>query len=239
MDPRPSHRRFVGRIAVPVMAAVGLLASMLAASAASLGVSAGSLFAQELPVSIDPPDPPGPIVSTDFSSCSNFIDGWTDESGNTWTSHSGDWQCLGGGVVRAQQRVPLANLTVDIAQSAGLRISTEISDISHQNNRSGAGLSILGDEAGEFIYVIYERDEARLMIGASSGAYIGEVNGLPDRESASMAVEITSTEFYVEFDGQRLGPYPSGGLTGNTRFGLVADSDNFSRFDSFTIEALP
>ena len=238
MDPRPSQRHVLGRLAVPVMVAVGLFASMLAASAASLGVSAGSLFTQEIEVSIEVPNPPKePIVSTDFSGCSSFVDGWTDESGHTWTSQSGDWQCLGSDVVRAQQRVPLANLTVDVARTTDLLVSTEISDISHQNNRSGPGLSLLATSSGEYLYVVYERDNEQLIIGVNGVSLTTYVN-VGDFDSVNISVTISDGQLAVQLGDDAYSPVPIPAGFDNPWFGLVSDDDNQSRFTSFTIEDL-
>lgn len=235
MDPHPSQRRRVGRIAIPAMVVAGLFASMLVASAASLGVNTGSVFSQDIEVAIEPPDEP--IISTDFSGCSNFIDGWTDESGGTWTSHSGNWQCLGSGVVRAQRRVPLANLTVGITETTDLLISTEISDISDQNNRSGPGLSLLANGSGDFLYVLYERDNEQLLIGTTASAPTAyPITG--DFETATMSVTIAGGQLTVDFAGQSPITVPIPGGYDSPWFGLVSDNDNQSRFTSFTIEDL-
>ncbi len=223
---------------------VGLAAFALAASAATLGgITVGSIFTQSVHVHIDLPDPPVPIVSTNFSECSNFIDGWTDESGAIWASHSGDWQCLGNGVARAQRREPLANLTVGIEQATGIRISTDIFDISHQNKRSGPGLALLRDDSGAFLYVIYSRDDQELSIGVSGNGPFEVVTGLGDIDTAVMSASIVGDDLYVDFAGVAVGPFDltseAPDLIGNTRFGLVADNDNLSRFNSFAIELLP
>jgi hypothetical protein len=235
----------IGRLTTALSFAVGLFASMLAVSAASLGgVTVDGLFTQTFDVSIDPPDPPGPIVSTDFSGCTNFIDGWTDESGNTWTSHSGRWQCLGNDVVRSQQRVPFANLTVDITQTSGIRVSTNIFDISDQNNRSGPGISLLGNSQGDFLYIIYERDDEELVIGITGETPLATVTSIGDFDTGTLSAEIsTDLELMVAFESVTVGPFDlteeADGLLDNNRFGLVSNNDNFSRFNSFTIEALP
>lgn len=234
----------LGRTTTVTVVVVGLTAFALVASAASLGgISVGSIFAQSSPVDIDIPHPPGPIVSTDFSGCSNFIDGWTDESGATWISHSGDWQCLGGGFVRAQQRTDLANLSVEIEQSSGIRISTDISDISHQNNRSGPGISVLGDGAGSFLYVIYARDADRLTIGVTGEPPFATVTSVAEATTATMSVEIIGDQLYVAFGAIAIGPFDltteAPELIGNKWFGLMSDNDNQSRFDNFTVELLP
>lgn len=225
------------------LVAVGFCALALAASAASLGgISVGSIFTQETPVSIDIPEPPGPLVITNFSGCKNSLDGWTDESGATWKSHSGNWQCLGNDVARAQQRVPLGHATVAIPYSSGLRITTTIFDVSHQNNRSGAGLALLGDDTGGLVYVMYQRDKDRIVVGHNFPGGTGSAT-FPfagDLESATMVVELVGSNLSVTFAGQNVGSYivPTFAL-GNKRFGLVADNDNQSRFDSFMIELLP
>lgn len=244
MRKRSRHVGPLARTTTVTILVVGLAAFALAASAASLGgITVGSLFTQSVDVDIDLPDPPAPIVSTNFSECSNLIDGWTDESGATWASHSGNWQCLGNGVVRAQRREPLANLTVGIEQGTGIRISTDIFDISHQNNRSGAGLALLRDDSGAFLYVIYRRDAQELSIGISGDGPFEVVPGLGDVDSAAMTASIVGDDLYVDFAGVAIGPFDltseAPDLIGNTRFGLVADNDNFSRFNSFAIELLP
>jgi len=235
------------RVTTVSVVTAGLVVFTLAASAASLGgINVGSLFTQETPVTIEIPDPPGPIVFTDFSGCVNRIDGWEDASGAIWISHSGGWQCLGNNGVRAQQRVPLGNATVVIPYSTGIRVSTDIFDISHQSNRSGPGLSLLNDGSGNFVYVIYERDQDRVTIGVGSGGVdtpLFQITpAFSDLDSGTMSVELNGTVLDLTFGGQDFGPYDlveATPLLGNTRFGLVADHDNFSTFNSFTIELLP
>lgn len=233
----------LARTTTVTIVVVGLTAFALVASAASLGgITVGSMFTQETAVEIDVPDPPPPIVSTDFSGCSSFIDWWTDESGATWISHSGDWQCLGSGVVRSQRREPFANLSVEIELSTDIRISTDISDISHQNNRSGPGISVLGDGSGNFLYVIYERDEEELTIGVAGETPFATVTSVGDVDAAAMSIEISGSELVVTFGSVFVGPFDlteeAPDLLGNTWFGLVSDDDNQSRFDNFTIELL-
>jgi hypothetical protein len=234
-----------------MMIAVGLAASAISASAASLGgISAGPILSHETTVTIPIPPPP-PLVQTDFSGCSNSIDGWVDESGAQWTSHSGDWQCLGSNVVRAQQREPLAHLTVDIPFSTGIRITAGLEAISDQNNRSGPGLALYGDGAGHLIYVFYERDQNRLTFGMSSptagNVVFDQIEPISDLATATFSAEIDGTSLAILVNGTPQQTYDlSVVLDGadqayflsNTRFGLLSDNDNFSRFNSFMIEVL-
>jgi hypothetical protein len=216
----------------------------IGASAATLGpITVGDVFAQTTEVTIDIPPPPGPLVHTDFSGCSNTLDGWTDESGAVWTSHSGNWQCLGNDVVRAQQRVNLGNATVDIApHNSGIRVSTGIDSISNQNNRSGPGLALLKGNTG-FVYVMYERDQHRLTIGVSGQSPFAEVNGVGDFDTATITAELSGTSLRAGIGPVMVGPFDLAAyapqLLANTRFGLVSDNDNQSRFGTFTIELLP
>ena len=224
--------------------AAGFLAFGLAASAASLGgVTTGPLFVQQTPVSVEPPQPPGPLVSTNFSGCSNTLDGWTDESGAMWTSHSANWQCLGNDVVRAQQRVDLGHATTDIAPiNSGIRVSTHFYDISHQNNRSGPGIALFADGSGGLVYAIYERDKDQIVIGHryAGGQGLSVFPFAGDVDSATMSIVVNGSNLSLTFDGQSIGSYlvPIYFLD-KTRFGLVSDNDNQSRFDTFTIELLP
>ncbi|MGD2061000.1 MAG: hypothetical protein PVF87_09060, partial [Acidimicrobiia bacterium] len=104
----------------------------------------------------------------------------------------------------------------------------------------GPGLSLLGS-GGDFIYVIYERDQARLTVFSTVDGLIGEANGLADRETANISAVIAGNDLTVEFDGQSFGPFDLTGSPhlGNARFGLISDNDNQSRFDTFAIELLP
>ncbi|HEX6221198.1 MAG TPA: hypothetical protein VF115_08905 [Acidimicrobiia bacterium] len=244
MKLRSQHVGPLTRTTTVTVVVVGLTAFALVASAASLGgITVGSIFTQETAVDIDVPDPSSPIVTTDFSGCSNLIDGWTDDSGGTWTSHSGNWQCLGSGVVRAQQREMLANLSVEIMPTTGVRISTDISDISHQSDRSGPGISVLGDGAGDFLYISYERDDEQLTIGVAGAPPFATVTSVGDFDVGTMSVELSGDQLLIEFGSIVVGPFDLMGeapqLIGNHWFGLVADNDNQSRFDNFTIELLP
>lgn len=243
------HRPLPPRGAIVATVIAGMILLAVVASAASLGgIAVGSLFAQETPVTIPIPVPP-PLVATDFSGCQGSLDGWVDESGAAWASQSGDWQCLGNDVVRSQQRSPLAHATVAVPINTGIRIGASMERISAQANRSGPGLALFADGSGELIYVMYERDQARVSIGLRSPLYgdvvLDRIVGIADRDTAEIAVLLDGLAMTITLDGVVIGMYDLAtlltlaqqiDLLSNSRFGLLSDNDNFSRFDGFRID---
>ncbi|MGB7859833.1 MAG: hypothetical protein WBM90_04995 [Acidimicrobiia bacterium] len=230
-----------------MLASAALAVTAFSASAASLGgISTQDIFAQSSPASVSVPTE---IAQDDFD-CNGSLDGQTDSLGNVWTSHVGNWQCLGSGVVRSQQRQSFAHATVDISQSTGIRISTDLERISTQSNRSGPGLALFADGIGHLLYVIYERDQDRVILGMNSptsgNTILNQIDPISDLSSGPMSVEISSMILTVLVNGSLM-TYDLNNLNAadrtyflsRTRFGLVANNDNFSRFESFAIETLP
>lgn len=250
MSTRSRHHGQSPRIAVIVLLAALLGATVISAAATDLGgITVGQLTAYSAEVFIEPPPPPVIILAgDDFAGCTNTLDGWTDSVGNAWTDHGGRWQCLGNDVVRSQQRLPLAHASLDIARSDDIVISTVFSDISNQNGRSGGGLSLFTD--GFFhMYAIYERDADRVTLGKSSPWANTALLSAPvaDRDEGEMSVVIDRPTLTVLFDGVVVLTYDLNQLTqaeqdyflSRTRFGLESDNDNQTRFESFRIETLP
>lgn len=227
-----------------VVAALALAA--FAASAASLGtITLNQIFAQTAPASAPVPTV---IGGDDFPSCTGALHGETDSQGNTWTDHWGRWRCLGGDLVRATRRLPLAHATVDVGQSDRLIISTDLERISNQANRSGPGISLF--TTGFFhMYVIYERDQGRVTIGKWTPWASVPLASVPisDRSTATLTVVVDQPSLTVLVNGSQVMTYDLNNLTPpeqallltNTRFGLEADRDTWSRFDSFRVEAMP
>ena len=224
-------------------------ASAINAAAADLGgLMAGQLFTYGDDVTIDLPDPPGPLAGDDFTDCHGLLDTRQDSQGNEWTDHGGRWQCLGNGVVRSQMRLPLAHASVDVARSDDLVVTTSVSDVSNQQARSGPGIALFTDGSSH-MYVIYERDEGRVTLGKSSPWANTGLQGVSvsDRESLAISVVIDQPRLTVLVDGSVVMTYDLSTLPANeqalflskTRFGLESDLDNQSRFDTFTIETLP
>lgn len=197
-------------------------------------------------VSIAPPEVL--VASDDFSGCSNQLDGWTGSYGHEWANHWGRWQCLGGGLVRSQFRLPLAHASIDVGRSDDIVVSARIERISTQRGRSGPGLALFTD--GFFhMYVIYERDRGVLTFGKWSpwSNTALESVSIPDRPAAVLSVVVDQPTLTVLVDGVAVMTYDLGQLTSEeqdyflslNRFGLEADLDNWSRFDAFEIEVIP
>lgn len=236
--------RNVRLIVSALTAGLALVASGLAA-AASLGpidLSDVSVLSKEVSV-----DSPIAITGDTFEGCHNRLEGWTDSLGNEWTDHWGVWQCLGGGLVRSRLRIPLAHATLDLGRSDGIIITTAFERVSTQSNRSGPGISLFSD--GFFhMYVIYERDADRVTLGKWS-PWSNEVLATAPMsgEVAEMSVIVDQPALVVLIDGSQVLTYDLGQLTPGeqgyllqqTRFGLEADRDNWSRFSSFRVETLP
>ena len=246
MEVRSKRIGWPTRILTTATIAVGLVAFWMSASAADLGgIRGASVFADSSDVTVSVPPPPG-LVNTDFSGCQNTIDGWTDPLGNQWTSHSGKWQCLGSDTVRAQQRRSFAHASVDVGLSDELRITTLVSRVSTQNNRSGPGLGLLSD-GSTFIYIVYDGDDEILTFGQVSPGGDIEFENVSISVSAPVviSVAIDRPNIEISINGSQLldvdltDHLPSAEidhLFTHTRFGLVSDNDNFSAFDTFKVE---
>lgn len=233
-------------LAVAIAAAIG--ASTTFGAAVSLqGIATDDLYAVASSGTVPIP---AAIVDDPFqtTSCNQALDGATDSLGNTWSNHWGGWRYQGCEEVRAQFRLPLAHASVDVGQSDDIVITTYLTRISTQNNRSGPGLSLFTD--GFFhMYVIYERDQGRVTLGKWSPWANTPLTSVPisDRSTGEIAVVIDQPSLTVLVDGSQVLTYDLNNLTGpeqtqflgQTRFGLEADSDNWSRFGWFKVEVLP
>jgi hypothetical protein len=145
--------------------------------------------------------------------------------------------------VRSQQRVTLGHATVDVGTSDQLTVSSVLTSISTQSGRSGPGLSFLSDGISH-IYAIYERDLGRVTLGKREIALdtVIATATISDRATAEIRVEIDQPQIRVLVDGVTVISHTMTAVESlifgpNTRFGLEADNDNQSRFDSFAIEA--
>lgn len=221
-----------------------LAAAVLSASAASLGgINTASLFAQSGPASIVPP-----IASDTFEGCHSHLDGWVDSVGNVWTSHEGNWTCVGSSVARNQQRVSVAHATVDTGLTDNISISTDIVRISSQKNKSGPGLALL-DDGTNFIAVLFKREEGRLVLGVSRPSgfnLLAEVDPISDFDNVVLTAEIQQPLLTIKLDGTAVLTYDLNGLAPadqtlltNTRHGLASDNDNWSHFGSFAVQEMP
>lgn len=249
MGIRSKQSRHIAWVVTALILAVGLIASGLAASAASLGgINSPSLYATSRAVNIDLPG--DPVAYDTFVGCQSHLEGWIDSLGNEWTSHEGNWICVANAVARNQKRVSVAHATLDAQVNDNISVSTEIVRISQQKNKSGPGLALF-DDGTNFISVLYKREQGRLVLGvmAPSGyREIVDVDPISDYDTVTLTAQIQghyltvllndSPEMEIDLtlvlteDEQLL-------LLDNTRFGLASDNDNWSRFGSFTVEILP
>lgn len=240
MERRVITKNLTVRATIATVSAVAMAVLVMSASAASLGgIDVADLFAWSAPVTVPIPNA---LASDDFA-CSGSLHGQTDSIGNTWTDHGGDWRCLGSGEVRSQQRVTLGHATVDVGTSDQLTVSSVLTSISTQSGRSGPGLSFLSDGISH-IYAIYERDLGRVTLGKREIALdtVIATATITDRATAEIRVEIDQPQIRVLVDGVTVISHAMTAVETlifgpNTRFGLEADNDNQSRFDSFAIEA--
>lgn len=225
-------------MAVVAMVALGALA--VTASAASLGgISVADLFAWSSPVTVATPSP----VALDQFACTGNLDGKTDDYGNVWTEHAGNWLCVGSTEVKTRQPVTLAYATVDIGVSDDVYLTALVSKVSTQPNRSGPGVVFLSDGLVH-MFVIYERDLGQITLGKFDGIRTTLASTpISDRPAANIRVEIGQPDITVTVDGAVTLTYTMNALEtaifgGNTRFGMELDNDNQSRFDWFLAEAL-
>ncbi|MEA1902511.1 MAG: hypothetical protein U9N56_03185 [Actinomycetota bacterium] len=239
------------RFAVAMVIVAGLIASAFAASAASLGgINSADLSAWSDTVTISVP--PVFLASDSFTGCTSTLDGWVDSVGNPWTSHEGDWQCLAGDVARNHKRFSVGHASVDIGVYDNISVSTDITRISTQKGKSGAGLALFSDGT-YFISVIYKRDQDRLVLGVNAPSgfrELMEVDPISDLDSGTLTVQIQQPILTVLINGSvvmtfdltdtaYLSAEEQDLLLENTRFGLASDNDNWSRYADFTIVALP
>lgn len=225
-------------MAVAAMVASAALA--VTASAASLGgIGVADLFAWSSPVTIPIPTP----IAADEFLCAGDLEGQPDDMGNTWSDHGGDWQCLGSGVVRARQRVDHGHATVDLLTSDAVAISAGLSEISTQSGRSGGGIALLSDGLSH-MYVVYQRDQGRIVMGKREIAVdtVIATSPISDVGTVEITVEIDQPTVRVLVNGA---PLLTHTLTltdtvmfgSNTRFGLASDNDNSTRFDWFRVDS--
>jgi hypothetical protein len=219
-----------------------MAATPLVAAAASLGgIYYADLFAWS---SLTTVPIPTPVAEDDFA-CNGALDGQTDSVGNTWTDHGGNWSCIGGSEVRAGQRVSPAHATVDVGVSDGVYITVNLTQIVNRGNSRGPGIALLSNGASH-LFVIYERIAGQITLGKWDGSgrtALASAN-ITDRATAQIRVEITLPQIRVLVDGATVLTYTmtAGEVTAfgaNTRFGLAADQDNWSRFDYFLVEVAP
>ena len=227
------------RIAGKIVLAVGLTTSLVVAAAASLGTSSADLFVWSGPVSVPIP---GTIAIDSFDTCSGGLDGEVDASGNVWSDHGGQWLCFGPGLAAARIPTSLGHATVDVGQSDDLTVSVFVSKVSDKTNRSGPGISLFSD-GNYHIYVIYERDLGQITLGKldSTGNTVLMVIPVADRPVIEISAEIHQPDISVSVDAVLVGTYTMTAAEvatfgANTRFGMEADNDNQSWFESFQVE---
>jgi len=234
-----SRRR---RWAWGVVVLFALTAPPFGATAASLGgIVSADLYAWSDAASVPVPTP---IAEDDFD-CRGFLDGRKDLYGNVWVDHRGRWRCAGGETARATRRVRFGQVTVDVGVSDRLNITTYVSSVSRRRNRSGPGISFLSDGRAH-MYVIYERDRGRITLASRDRRGLRSLVTVPisDRDALEMRVELRLPDIAVLVDGAAVINYTLSAAElasfgSNTRFGLEADRDRWSRFDWFRVEALP
>lgn len=231
------RRILAAMLAVSAMAATG-------ANAASLDVQAGNVFSTTLPFS------PYLISDTfEFDVGSRL----GDTPGSPWTVHVGEFRGMPGDSLRSQWATPWAHATVDTGLVWNITVSTELVDIPHQAGKSGAGLSFLSTPDGtSYAYAVYRRSDGTVEIGvrtADQTSILGTFDA-GNHDNLILSVSVTEDGFVVaaaeasiaiafsgfpELFASLLQGDPSG--TGSSRQGIVADSDNSTRFTSFTVAA--
>lgn len=240
-----SHRQEAGRMSWRRILAAMLAASAMAATganAASLDVQASDVFTTMLPFS------PYLISDTfEFGAGSRL----GDTPGSPWTVHVGEFRGMPGDTLRSQWTTSWAHATVDTGLVWNITVSTELVDIPHQAGKSGAGLSFLSTSDGTgYAYAVYRRAAGTIEIGVRTAdqtsilstvdagnhdriilsVSVGEDGFVVAAAGASTAISFSDSpeQFALLLQGD-----PSG--TGNSRQGIVADSDNSTRFTSFTV----
>jgi hypothetical protein len=215
-----------------------------AANAASLEVRAADVFATTFAFS-------SPYLATDTF---DFGVGTRlgEEPGSPWTVHLGEFRGMPEDTLRSQWATPWAHATVDTGRTTLITISAELVYIPQQGGKSGAGLSFLATSDGSsYAYAVYRRAAHVVEIGVRIGGdtfILGTVDGVGSHETLNLSVSLTDAGFSVtaggstatisfskfpDLFGSLLQGDPSG--SGNTRQGIIADSDNSTRFASFTV----
>lgn len=240
-----SRRRRLRRLASATIVVAVLGASALTAAAADLGgIDSGGLSSWSSPVSISLP--PIYIADDPFSTddCNGSLDGNTDSNGSVWKAHSGDWRYQVCDEIRVQSRVSMAHASLDLGELDGFRLTAHLTRISDRKNKSGPGIAFFSDGT-EFMYLIYRRDTGNLELGYydSSGISVLQVEPISDHDTAEISVELSGPSVTVLVDGVvemtatiRDDVYAI--YWDNTRYGLVADNDEWSRFNTFRVEYL-
>lgn len=222
--------------------AVSLIASALAASAASLGgINEAELFVWSANVSISTAS-----VFDEFDSCSGDLHGATDSSGNAWHAPSGAWLCHPAHSHASNDSVAsIDSATIDAGSSDGLIVSTFLSRTSQNGRDRASGLALFLDPATGFhMYVVYQRSTGEVIVGkvdASGNTQLAQWSYATNLNYVQLEVVITQPILEVAVDGTPLGTYDmtqeQAGLGANTHFGLESHGDRRSWWDWFKVEA--
>lgn len=235
-----SEKRSI-RFVVTMAIVVGLIASGVAASAASLGgISGAEMLAFGQPDSIELP-----LAFDHFDGCAGNLNNDVDPVGNTWIAPSTDWRCqVANSRARNRNLATTADsATVDIGVSDDIVITTYLERASRTASGAGSGVSLFHD-GSYHMYIVYQRGADQLTLGKVDGSgdtEIVSVSYLPRTDTMDFIVEIHQPSITVTVNGTLLGTYTmtAGEIAtfgSNTRFGLESDLDRRSQWSWFQID---
>ena len=244
MGSRSAAIRWPSAPVLAALVAAGLLASAIAASAASLGGE----NANDLLVDSSSETVPLPLAYDHFDGCGGNLNGDVDVADNPWTAPSTNWWCQSAwSRSRNNDQGPAADsATVDVGKSDQVVVSTFLERASRTANGAGSGVSLFHDGGSDHIYIVYQRGADQITVGKIDGSGDTEIlswGWLPRSDTIEFLIEIDQPDLTVYADGTLLGTYTmtAGELAtfgSNSRFGMESDLDRRSRWAWFQVEDL-
>jgi len=227
-----------------VLVAVGLIASAVAASAATLGgIGKADLFASSGTDSVELP-----LVFDHFDGCAGNLHNDVDVLGNTWVAPSTDWRCqVANSRARNRNLTTAADTaTIDVGSADHVVVSTLIERTSRTASGAGSGFALFHDAVSFHMYVVYQRGADQITIGKVDGSGDTEITSwswLPRSDAVEFLIEIDQPTITIYADGALVGTHTmtAGELAtfgSNTGFGIESDLDRRSRWSWFLVEAL-
>lgn len=214
-----------------------VVATGIPAFAASLnGLTAAPLGAWNVPGGTGAPTV---LTWASFTFPNNTnLDGAALDGGGTWIADIGTWR------VQANEarvnKTSLANISVDVGTN-----SASVSATLTFGPSARAGVMAL-DNGGVAFYALYSKTGGgTIQLYKYSGGQVlrASTSGIGTPASAAMRLDARTNDLTVSWNGSvvlsytltgpEIGAFKSGT---NTRFGIIADNDNLTRFDDFHVD---
>ena len=241
--PAKRRGRHIRLIATAVVV-VGLVASAVAASAATLGgINVADLFSSSRNDVV-----PLPLAFDHFDGCDNNLNNDVDVVSNVWLAPSTDWRCQpANSRARNRNQNTLADsTTVDVGLADHVVVSTHVERTSRTAIGAGSGVALFHDGVGFHMYVVYQRGADQITIGRVDGSGDTELTSwswLPRNNAIELAVEIDQPTITIYANAALVGTHTmsAGELAtfgSNPRFGMESDLDRRSRWSLFQVKEM-